>query len=414
MPDLWMNVDAALTELPVNILPLIDDTDFKSIEIAIAWNEAGMSLDWNFVTTAGVHTQNSVVPTTAGDYDWAHAGGGMYTIEMPASGGASANNDTEGVGWFSGVCTGVLPWRGPTIGFRAAALNDALIDGGDTLDVNVTEIAAAAVTDINEGAAIHVGNCPAGSTYNNILLEVATSSAVNDYYNECIVTIVAGTGAGQARLIADYVGSTHSAVVRRAWVTAPADDSDYRIYPFSGILLANTGQAAAATSTTITLPAPAPAIADTYIGHTIFISGGTAVGQARIVTAYTNTRIATVSPAWTTTPDTTSIYLVLPVGRTFVNAMATDAISAAAISAAGANKLADHVIRRTFQNACDSSDGDPKNVRSLLGATGKAVNRLAASGGTLTIYEDDDTTPLGTQTITTDAGASPIIELNTD
>jgi hypothetical protein len=67
----------------------------------------------------------------------------MYSIEVPASGGASINNDTEGFGWFSGVATGVLPWRGPIIGFRAAALNDALIDGGDTLDVNVTSKASA-------------------------------------------------------------------------------------------------------------------------------------------------------------------------------------------------------------------------------------------------------------------------------
>jgi hypothetical protein len=54
----------------------------------------------------------------------------MYTMEIPASGGAHINNDTEGYGWFTGFCTGVLPWRGPTIGFRRAALNDLFTDGG--------------------------------------------------------------------------------------------------------------------------------------------------------------------------------------------------------------------------------------------------------------------------------------------
>lgn len=128
MPDLWMDVDIALSEVPVNIMPLLDDTDFKTRETAVAYNAAGMDLVWNFVTTGGSFTQTAVTPTTGGNYDWTHQGDGIYTIEIPASGGASINNDTEGFGWFSGVATGVLPWRGPMIGFRAAGLNDALID----------------------------------------------------------------------------------------------------------------------------------------------------------------------------------------------------------------------------------------------------------------------------------------------
>ena len=119
-----MNVDAALSEVPVNIMPLLDDTDFKTRETAIVYNQAGMDLVWNFVTAAGAFTQTAVTPTTSGDYDWTNQGDGMYTIEIPASGGASINNDTEGFGWFTGFCTGVLPWRGPTIGFRHAELNE--------------------------------------------------------------------------------------------------------------------------------------------------------------------------------------------------------------------------------------------------------------------------------------------------
>lgn len=127
--DMWMDVDTALAEVPVNLLPLLDDTDFKTIEDAVAYNAAGMDLRWNFVTPGGAQTSTAVTPTTAGTYDWTHQGDGIYTIEIPASGGASINNDTEGFGWFSGKATGVLPWRGPVIGFRAAGLNDALIEG---------------------------------------------------------------------------------------------------------------------------------------------------------------------------------------------------------------------------------------------------------------------------------------------
>jgi hypothetical protein len=125
---MWMDVDVALAEVPVNLMPLTDDTDFKSREVAIAYNQAGMDLVWNFVTPLGSYTQTAVTPTSLGTYDWLHQGDGMYSIEIPASGGASINNDTEGFGWFTGFCTGVLPWRGPVIGFRAAGLNDLLID----------------------------------------------------------------------------------------------------------------------------------------------------------------------------------------------------------------------------------------------------------------------------------------------
>jgi len=153
MADIWFDVDAALAEVPVNRYPLIDDTDFKSIEGAVAYNAAGMALNWHFVTTAGAYTVTAVTPTTGGNYDWTDQGtSGVYTIEIPASGGASINNDTEGFGWFTGVATGILPWASPIYGFRAAALNNSLIDGA-TLDVNATAIGGVTQTGKDIGHA---------------------------------------------------------------------------------------------------------------------------------------------------------------------------------------------------------------------------------------------------------------------
>lgn len=128
MADLIMVVDAAVV-VPVNLLPLLDDTDFKTIEAAIAYNAAGMDLRWNFVTVAGVQTSTAVTPTTGGVYDWTHLGDGIYSMEIPASGGGSANNDTEGFGWWSGVVTGVLPFRGPIVQFSPAAIAHGLVTG---------------------------------------------------------------------------------------------------------------------------------------------------------------------------------------------------------------------------------------------------------------------------------------------
>ena len=93
--------------------------------------------------------------------------------------------------------------------------------------------------------------------------------------------------------------------------------------------------------------------------------------------------------------------------------LASGAIDSAAVAAAAANKIADHILRRALASALASSDGDTKTFRSLAGAIAKLVNRIVSSGGTLTIYEPDDTTSLGTQALTTDAAAEPIVEANT-
>lgn len=90
------------------------------------------------------------------------------------------------------------------------------------------------------------------------------------------------------------------------------------------------------------------------------------------------------------------------------------AVTVTDVDADTANKMADHTIRRSFASAAASSDGDTKSFRSLLGAVAKLVNRIIAASGTLTVYEADDSTALGTQSITTDSSADPITVLDTD
>ena len=128
MPDIWVDVDTAIVA-PMSLMPIMQN-DGLTIEPALVYNFAGIAVQWNFVTTAGVYTAVSITPTTADDHDISEvvANLGLYGIEIPAAAG-DANNDTEGFGWITGMATGLLPWRGPTIGCRAAALNNALIDG---------------------------------------------------------------------------------------------------------------------------------------------------------------------------------------------------------------------------------------------------------------------------------------------
>jgi len=249
-----MDVDAALSEVPVNILALLDDTDFKTRETGVTFDQAGMDLVWNFVTTAGAFTQTAVVPTSAGNYDWTNQGDGIYTIEIPASGGASINNDTEGFGWFTGFATGILPWRGPIIGFRAAALNNSLMDGV-TIDVNVTAMAANVITataiaqdaitaDKIANAAIEAGAFAAGAID-------ATAIAANAITSAKIAT----DAIGAAQIAAGAITSSEAPNLDTAISTraTPAQVNTEVLDVLTVDTFAQPGQEAPAATTTFGL-----------------------------------------------------------------------------------------------------------------------------------------------------------------
>ena len=58
----------------------------------------------------------------------------------------------------------------------------------------------------------------------------SSASAIDDFYNGCIVYVYGGTGNGQVRKITDYVGSTKLATVHVAWATNPDATSDLKVY----------------------------------------------------------------------------------------------------------------------------------------------------------------------------------------
>ena len=213
MADIWFDVDTALAEVPVNRYPLIDDTDFKSIEGAVAYNAAGMALNWHFVTTAGAYTVTAVTPTTGGNYDWTDQGtSGVYTIEIPASGGASINNDTEGFGWFTGVATGILPWASPIYGFRAAALNNSLIDGA-TIDVTISRPSGTIVDDAGNSTTVFKTNL---------------TSAEDNYIKDAYVKFTSGANINQVKKISAYNG-TSKVITTAAFTDEPAENDTFVI-----------------------------------------------------------------------------------------------------------------------------------------------------------------------------------------
>lgn len=89
---------------------------------------------------------------------------------------------------------------------------------------------------------IQVGTAQAG-TSTSITLDATGSSSTTDFYKYQVVRITNGTGAGQARQITAYNGTSKAATVDPAWTTAPSTDSDYIIAPL-GIDAATLAQIA--------------------------------------------------------------------------------------------------------------------------------------------------------------------------
>lgn len=73
------------------------------------------------------------------------------------------------------------------------------------------------------------GTAQAG-TASTITLD-ASASATDDLYEGGLLQITSGTGAGQARLITDYNGTTKAATVNSNWVTNPSSDSGFVLWP---------------------------------------------------------------------------------------------------------------------------------------------------------------------------------------
>ncbi len=340
MADMWMDVDTALAEVPVNLLPLIDDTDFKTRETAIAYNQAGMDLVWNFVTSAGAFTQTAVTPTASGNYDWTHQGDGIYTIEIPASGGASINNDTEGYGWFSGICTGVLPWRGPVIGFRAAGLNDLLCDSAYSTTRGLTGTALPAVAaeaagglftrgtgagQINQDANGRIDislKAILGTTLTETAGQIAaafkqffdvasptgTMKAITNVALVDTVTTYTGntpqTGDSFAR-----IGATGSGLTSLASATALATVDDFLDTEMAAVLAAVDTEVASALSDLSTLLTRLSAARAGYLDN--LNVGGAVASSAEATAIQNNTRVVRVVPDVIERPDSgTATYRV--------------------------------------------------------------------------------------------------------
>ena len=162
------------------------------------------------------------------------------------------------------------------------------------------------------------------------------------------------------------------------WNGTAVATPDVAGYPKVTANVIRGGTAQAGAAGTVTLDAGASATSELYNGNLVAIMSGTGVGQSRMVKSYAGaTKIATISPNWTTNPDATSVFVILPLGDV-LNAVLTEAYGA---------------------------DGAAFSVAQALYEIAQSIGEFAISGTTITMKKRDGATSAGTYTL--DSASTP-------
>lgn len=178
---------------------------------------------------------------------------------------------------------------------------------------------------IDGGAAVNIGTLPTAVTMGNTAYWKFVGTTGEATGKIIIVTV--GDSAtkaveDQAFVIETYghASALHALNLNSATVTVGAMSADVvtasalaadAVAEVGTYMQAEHGTAQAGASGTITLAAGASATNSYYSGRgaIVFIRSGTGAGQDRPISAYVgSTKVASVTPNWTTAPDNTSVY----------------------------------------------------------------------------------------------------------
>jgi hypothetical protein len=119
-------------------------------------------------------------------------------------------------------------WTATTITFDSIPKYAFNIDFHTNNGSTLTPSAVSGNITLTASTTHHDSGAAQAGTSTTITLK-STASATDDIYNGMYVTITSGTGAGQIRIIEDYVGSTKVATVTPAWTTTPTSASNYSV-----------------------------------------------------------------------------------------------------------------------------------------------------------------------------------------
>ena len=315
------NVDTLLTRITAARAGYLDNLSAGAVALASALATAQTDLDTitgtdgvTLATLQALYAPNKVIPDVAGTAAGLHSttDGKIDTVDTNVD-SILADTGTDGV-LLAATAT------------SAQLVDDVWDEILSGVTHNISGSAGRRVREIG-AFAIHSGTAQAG-TINSITL-AATANGGDGVYNRNLIVITDNTGVGQTRTIVDYNDTTKVVVVDRDWRITPDNTTAYQIVPDNTPLTVDHGVAQGGTSTTITIRDYASSVDDVYLCNQIAIVAGTGRGQVRLVGAYDGTtKVVTICGAnWVTTPDTTSIYVMMPYGTTCTNCIGTAALA---------------------------------------------------------------------------------------
>lgn len=247
-------------------------------------------------------------------------------------------------------------------------------------------------------------------------ITLAGAVATDSYYNNTIVVLTGGTGAGQARFITAYVGATKVATVA-AWATNPDATTTFAVLPFDSVLGAGAPtvaqiataiwqdlMASADFGTASSIGALLKADIDaaissrsTYAGGAVASVTGNVGGSVASVTApvsVTGDLSATMKTSVTTaataaTPTAAAVTGAVGSVTAGVTVTTNNDKAGYALGAAGSAALTEGYAPK----------GAAATLPQLLYSTVQALTEFSTSGTTITVKKRDQTTTAFTETV---------------
>lgn len=284
------------TAVDIMLGPFLDETDGKTAETALSITQPDIRLSKN----GGAFAQKSAAQTLT------HGENGYYPCNL-----STTDTGTLGSLFVNVSKTGALPvWRE----FMVVTANtwDSFM-GADFLQVDAREwlggtIPAVTTTGVPKvDVANWLGTAAATPTvagvpevdithFGGIAGSFSSGRPAVDTTHWQGVSVAIPSVAGVPEV--DVTHWNGSAVATPNTAGVPVVDDR--------VLRTNTATAGAAS--TITLDAGAPTTVDLFKGAVIALIGGTGAGQARLITAYSAGRVATVTPAWVINPASGTLF----------------------------------------------------------------------------------------------------------
>lgn len=262
-------------------------------------------------------------------------------------------------------------------------MRDIALNATEDFPLFTTRVDTGAPTDV---AGIVISAYPDNSaTQLTAGITVTSPDSIAGYANVRVVATVAnGYSFGTHYTLVITTGTVNSVSVVGAIV------GEFTIRKnVPGLIRAFIAQASA--SGTIVFDA-ATSFADNFLnGHWVVIVAGTGAGQSRFIDSWTSsTKTGVVTPAWTTTPDTTSVcecYATPPAS--------TGAPITALLSASGSNTLTEGYPTK----------GAAATLPQLLYSIHQFLTEFSVSSTTGTVKKRDQSTTAYTETL--DSATAP-------